>query len=116
MGYNLAMAVRKALRTTLKTPLLVTVGDQQLQGEVIDIGLLGIACFLPAVPEMDRPLMTEFKLGKITLRTWMAPIWGHAVDGGRFRVGLEFRDLDSKHHQQIADYISETWLRENNYT
>lgn len=109
------MAVRKALRTTLKTPLQVMIGDQTVSGEVIDIGLLGIACFLPQVPEMNQPVRTEFKMGSTQLRTWMVPIWGHAVEGGRFRVGLEFHDLDSKHHQQIADYISETWLRENNY-
>lgn len=103
---------RRTSRFPLETLVKLQRGQATLLATSTDIGLHGICVEMVSFEDPDSPLLISFRLrpADAPITTWSQPIW-HTVLGNKVRLGLEFKDLDSKHHRDIADFLSESWQR-----
>ena len=105
------MVKRESIRATLDSKLKLHY-QPAIEGRVLDIGLLGLACQLEVTPS-QRPVEASFELGGQTVTTKLAPAWGHQLPDGGYRIGYEFVRLTPEHNRLISDYIGENWMRQS---
>lgn len=103
---------RQQPRYELETLVKIEKNDQKLLGTSVDVSLKGLSLELVTPIQSTEPWLISFRL---TLKdrpitTWAAPVWS-VRSGNHWRIGFEFKDLDSQHHTAIADYISSVWQK-----
>lgn len=106
------MDLRRLPRPRLSTTLDVQDQGKVYAGQTVNISLTGMMCEVPVEYTSTRPILITFRLGANGYRvaTWATPIWSHRLGDGRYRIGLEFINLDSAHYTAIADFVADAWL------
>jgi len=101
---------RQQFRYDLDTLVKIEQDGQSVLATSLDVGLTGMGCVVTTELAADKPLLISFRLSlkDKPITTWAKLVWSYKTNN-KWRIGLEFSELDSGHHRAIADFLSNNW-------